>query len=103
MLSLTTLLTPNRPARFRRVWPVNKGGDFRRPARGVYELKSVRAFRYNTAVPITIYVFYFDLYVIMIIGSGGAPLIKLKVDIDNAAAVRGCGGRFIPEQTGDED
>ena len=90
-------------------WSDNKGNGLTSDgAGGVYEFEEAFAhfFSKYRLSPDTIYVNARDLAALtkLIIGNGGAPLIKLKVDIDNAANIRAgvVVGSYLNKITGDE-
>lgn len=90
-------------------WADNKGNGLTSDgAGGVYEFEEAFAHfftRYRLS-PDTIYINARDLAALtkLIISNGGAPLIKLKVDIDNAASIRAgvVVGSYLNKITGDE-
>ncbi|OFO28265.1 hypothetical protein HMPREF3052_00455 [Neisseria sp. HMSC056A03] len=90
-------------------WADNKGSGLTSDgAGGVYEFEEAFAnffTRYRLS-PDTIYINARDLVTLtkLIIGNGGAPLIKLKVDIENANSIRAgvVVGSYMNKITGDE-
>ena len=90
-------------------WSDNKGNGLTSDgAGGVYEFEEAFAhfFTKYRLSPDTIYVNARDLAALtrLIIGNGGAPLIKLKVDIENANSIRAgvVVGSYMNKITGDE-